>query len=207
MRQGPIWSLWTAGVLGALLTGQTCAADQAERARIAEQKAEVLERKAEAGESPPPSPLITRPGAQAVDPAGKAPLDDALTCLARSIYWETKGKDEAEMAAVANVVMNRLSNDGFPKTVCEVVTEGSEQGRCQFSWWCDGRPDSVQEEAPYATAKELARRALNQQLPDRTRGALYFHGRGATPSWAADFIKTYETKAHIFYKPPGGAAK
>ncbi|MHB0776284.1 cell wall hydrolase [Halomonas sp. WWR20] len=177
------------------------------RAKIAEQKAEVLEQRAEAGERPAPSVLITPPGVQAVDPAGTAPLDDAITCLARSIYWEAKGQGEADMAAVANVVMNRLSHAEFPKTVCDVVTQGSEQGRCQFSWWCDGRPDSVQEESSYTRAKEVARKALNQQLPDRTDGAMYFHGRGITPSWASEFVKTYETDVHAFYRPPAGAAK
>ncbi|WP_262927336.1 cell wall hydrolase [Phytohalomonas tamaricis] len=189
----------------ALLSGQTFAADQATRAKIAEQKAEVLEQKAEAGDSPPRAVLITRPGVQAVDPAGEAPLDNAITCLARSIYWETKGKNQTEMAAVANVVMNRLRHEQFPKTVCEVVTQGSEQGRCQFSWWCDGRSDDAQEEAAYTLAKEIARQALNQQLPDRTDDAVYFQNRHASPSWLADFIKTYETDAHAFYKPSAGA--
>jgi spore germination cell wall hydrolase CwlJ-like protein len=30
---------------------------------------------------------------QAVDPAGQAPMDDSITCLARTIYWEAKGAD------------------------------------------------------------------------------------------------------------------
>ncbi len=45
---------------------------------------------------------------QAVDPSGKEPMDNAITCLARTIYWETKNSGEMEMQAVANVVMNRL---------------------------------------------------------------------------------------------------
>lgn len=75
-------------------------------------------------------------------------MDDAITCLARSIYWEAKGKDSTDMEAVANVVMNRLGHEGFPDTVCAVVKQGSETKSCQFSWWCDGKSDSAQEEAP-----------------------------------------------------------
>lgn len=202
MRQSRITVLFCLAAL--LLTGQAFAVDQAKRAEIAKAKAEVLEQHASAegsGERPAPSELLTQPGVQAVDPAGKAPLDDAITCLSRSIYWEAKGQEKAEMEAVASVVMNRLGHAEFPGTVCEVATQGSEQGRCQFSWWCDGRPDQVQEEASYEIAKEIARKALNQQLADRTGGALYFHGKHASPRWATTFIKTLETDQHVFYKP------
>ncbi|GAB2786715.1 hypothetical protein GCM10027040_10980 [Halomonas shantousis] len=190
-----------------LLAGQAGAADpteRAERAAIAEQKAEILEHRAsDEGRGGPPSPanLLTQPGVQAVDPAGKAPLDDAITCLSRSIYWESRGENVDDMQAVANVVMNRLGHEGFPSTVCGVVMQGSETGSCQFSWWCDGRPDQAQEVEAYAEAKEIARKALNRQLKDATRGAMFFHHRNASPSWAASYTKTYETAQHIFYKP------
>jgi spore germination cell wall hydrolase CwlJ-like protein len=150
------------------------------------------------------SELIKKPEAQAVDPTGAQPLDDALTCLARTIYWEARGETTESMEAVANVVMHRLAHDGFPKTICDVVRQGHEQGACQFSWWCDGRSDHAYEDEAYAGAKEIARKALNQQLPDRVDGALYFHHRGATPSWAATYVKTGEVGDLSFYKPEAG---
>ena len=111
------------------------------------------------------------------------------------------------MEAIASVVMNRLGHDGFPDTVCGVVKQGHEQGLCQFSWWCDGRSDSAFEEEPYKVSKEIARRALNLQLPDRTGGALYFHHRNVNPSWAAEYIKTDEVGEFAFYKPHDGDAR
>ena len=111
------------------------------------------------------------------------------------------------MAAVANVVINRLGQEGFPKTICDVVTEGRETGACQFSWWCDGRADEVEHEESYAEAKEIARKALNRQLADHTGGALYFHHGQATAEWTAEYIKTAEIGKFSFYKPPNGAAK
>ena len=65
---------------------------------------------------------------QAVDPAGEAPLNDAITCLARTIYWEARSDGAAGMEAIAHVVMNRLGHEGFPNTICEVVRQGREQG-------------------------------------------------------------------------------
>jgi len=193
-----------------LLVGQAVADDRAQKAEDAESKAGVLEQNAAAEGSkalPSPSEIITKLEAQAVDPVGEEPLDDAITCLSRTIYWETKGEGAAGMEAVANVVMNRLGHEGFPNTICEVVRQGSEQGACQFSWWCDGRSDDAEEDKSYAIAKEIARKALNRQLTDRTSGALYFHQRKANPSWSAEYIKTVEVGEHVFYKPHGGTAK
>jgi spore germination cell wall hydrolase CwlJ-like protein len=202
---------WIAALLAVtLLVGQAIADDQEQKKEVAQDKAQVLEQKAaEKGDNVPvpKSEKITQSEVQAVDPSGNAPLDEAITCLARSIYWEAKGKDTADMEAVANVVMNRLGHAGFPDTVCAVVKQGSETKKCQFSWWCDGRPDTAQEETQYALAKEIARKALNKQLPDRTGGAMYFHDRTVKPDWAKEYIKTAEIGMFKFYKPHDGSAK
>ncbi|QAY85709.1 Cell Wall Hydrolase [Pseudomonas arsenicoxydans] len=202
---------WIAALLAVtLLAGQAIADDQEQKKEVAQDKAQVLEQKAaEKGDNVPvpKSEKITQSEVQAVDPSGKAPLDETITCLARSIYWEAKGKDTADMEAVANVVMNRLGHEGFPDTVCAVVKQGSETKKCQFSWWCDGRPDTAQEETQYALAKEIARKALNKQLPDRTGGAMYFHDRTVKPDWAKEYIKTAEIGMFKFYKPHDGSAK
>ena len=193
-----------------LLCGQVLATDQEQKKQAAEEKAQVLEQKAveQGSETPvPKSEAITASEAQAVDPAGAAPLDDAITCLARSIYWEAKGEAAAEMEAVASVVMNRLGHEGFPDTVCAVVKQGSETHACQFSWWCDGRTDQVKEDEQYALAKDVARKALNKQLTDRTQGALYFHDRSVQPAWAKEYIKTAETRKFLFYRPHGGKTR
>jgi spore germination cell wall hydrolase CwlJ-like protein len=195
-----------------LLAGSANAIEQAQKeaATSAKGKAEVLEEKASAGGSnapPTAAEVITKPQAQAVDPIGEEPLDDAITCLARSIYWEANRKDNAEMEAIAHVVMNRLGHKGFPNTICGVVKQGREQGACQFSWWCDGRSDDAKEEEPYSHAKEIARQVLNRQRKDPTDGALYFHNRKVTPGWSNDYLKTVDVGEHIFYKPADGKAK
>jgi spore germination cell wall hydrolase CwlJ-like protein len=193
-----------------LLAGQVSGADRTGDAEAALSKAEILEQaaSAEGGEqSPSPSETITKPEAQAVDPSGEKSLNDAVTCLSRTIYWEAKGEGTVGMEAIANVVMNRLGHEGFPNSVCEIVKQGRQEGACQFSWWCDGRSDDVEEEDPYGVATDTARKALNRELADRTDGALYFHHRRLSPAWASEYIKTAEIGGHIFYKPDGGTAK
>lgn len=193
-----------------LLAGQATAADHAQKAESAKSKAKVLEEKAAPDGSkalPTPAQLITKPQVQAVDPTGEEPLDDAITCLSRTIYWEARGSGTAGMEAVTNVVMNRVGHEGYPNTICGVVKQGHEQGACQFSWWCDGRSDDAEEDESYAIAKEIARKALNRQLKDRTGGALYFHHRRVAPDWSKEYIKTVKVGEFIFYKPAGGKSK
>lgn len=195
------------GLTSAMLAGPLQAAEPAQAA-VAKDKAEVLEKKV-VNDAPPPkkAETITPGEAQAVDPAGQAPLDDSITCLARTIYWEAKGADAQDMTAVASVVLNRLGQEGFPDTICGVVKQGVETKACQFSWWCDGRPDQVEEAQRYDIAKEIARKALNQQLKDPTGGALYFHDRNVHPSWAKAYRRTAQTTHFLFYKPNLKAAR
>lgn len=191
----------------ALCTGPLSAADS-QKAAVAEDKAQVLEQKV-VEDAPPPKPKekITPAEVQAVDPVGQAPMDDSITCLARTLYWEAKGADAEDMSAVANVVLNRVGHDGFPDSICAVVKQGVESKSCQFSWWCDGRPDQVEEPERYAEAKEIARKALNQQLKDATDGALYFHDRSVHPEWAKAYRRTAQTTHFLFYKPNQALAR
>lgn len=198
----------SAALLALLLVSVRSLAEQEKRAEAAADKAEVLERVvAPDTTATPPEEPITEREVQAVDPAGSDPLEEPITCLARSIYWEAKGVPGRDMEAVANVVMNRLAHEGFPNSICEVVTEGSEQPPCQFSWWCDGRPDEVVEPDAYEIAREVARQAINLELADHTGGALYFHHRTVSPDWASVYPRTAETGEFLFYRPEDGMAR
>ncbi|WP_313202981.1 cell wall hydrolase [Pseudomonas sp.] len=199
---------WTVICLTLPLLASPLHAAESAKAAVAEDKAEKLEKKV-VDDAPPPkkTETISPAEVQAVDPAGQAPLDDSITCLARTLYWEAKGADAQDMSAVASVVLNRLGQEGFPDTICGVVKQGVETKACQFSWWCDGRSDQVEEAQRYDVAKEIARKALNQQLKDSTGGALYFHDRNVHPDWAKAYRKTAETRHFLFYKPNQALAR
>ena len=63
-------------------------------------------------------------------------------CLAEAIYFESRGEPLEGQIAVAEVVLNRVDDRSFPKTVCGVTRQGVGSGRgCQFSYACDGAPD------------------------------------------------------------------
>ena len=89
---------------------------------------------------------------------GKAEMLDAsilavgatITCLAQNIYFEARDQPTVGQMAVAYVVLNRVHHPAWPDTVCDVIREGPTyswkqdypiRNRCQFSWYCDGKPD------------------------------------------------------------------
>jgi hypothetical protein len=153
---GDIFLMVVLAAVPELVRAEAVVADQAKA------KAEALEAKAEDHARPVAGETLTAGEASALDPAGTAPLDDPVTCLARTIYWEAKGEGEEGMRAVANVVLNRLGKPGFPDTVCGVVKEGQSQRKCQFSWWCDGRPDEAQDAGAYARGTSPAGRSTGK---------------------------------------------
>ncbi len=119
---------WLAGiaVLGIAVqpgAAQEAATPESEEAEAAIEKATALEEQAAGtAETTEAAEPITPAEAEAVDPEGDAPLDEALVCLARSVYWEARGQEVADMEGVASVVLNRVAADDFPDTVCGVVS-------------------------------------------------------------------------------------
>ncbi|MGF1551825.1 MAG: cell wall hydrolase [Paracoccaceae bacterium] len=136
--------------------------------------------------------------AAAMDPEGAAPLDDPLSCLARTVYWEAKGEPRQGQIAVAHVVRNRVESDDHPDTYCEVVKQGAK-GRCQFSWWCDGKDDAAREAEPFEEAREVARLVLNGEAEDPTAGSTFFHARRVQPAWTREAKRIGTIGRHVFY--------
>lgn len=127
-------------------------------------------------------------------------MTDPATCLAVAIYWEAMGETLTGKRAVGSVIMNRVRSPDFPDTVCGVVTEGGEQGPCQFSFWCDGRSDHPVERGPWRDARAVARELLAGRGLDPTLGALYFHNGTVMPAWTADLQETARIGDHWFYR-------
>jgi len=64
---------------------------------------------------------------------------DPLGCMTAAIYYEAAREPDAGQQAVARVVLNRLADPAFPKSVCEVIFQGSaRRSGCQFTFTCDG---------------------------------------------------------------------
>jgi spore germination cell wall hydrolase CwlJ-like protein len=118
--------------------------------------------------------------------------------MALALYHEARGQGRTAMAAVGHVIRNRKNDRDFPATICGVVKAGGETPPCQFSFWCDGRPDTPTEREAFALAQQVADRVLAGVSTDPTDGALYFHTERVSPSWASSFRETHRSGGHIF---------
>ena len=70
-------------------------------------------------------------------------LETALMCMAFNIYHEAGNQSMIGQMAVGQVVLNRVADNRFPDTVCEVVKEAVTykntnkpvRWKCQFTWF------------------------------------------------------------------------
>jgi len=131
-----------------------------------------------------------------------------VKCLATAIYFEARSEPESGRIAVAQVVLNRLKNPAYPKTICGVVYQNkNKRNRCQFSFACDGIRDRLSDQRSWAAAQALARRVLND---DRTLymasvgAATHYHATYVKPRWARSMYKMQKIGRHIFYKTRNG---
>ena len=129
-------------------------------------------------------------------------ISAALMCLALNEYHEARSEPLQGQAAVAHVVLNRVASGRWPDDVCSVVHQGYEKGKfkCQFTWYCDGKPDEPTEILAWAKSVLVANQVLTGVVPDVTNGATHYHARYVNPYWSASLSKTVTYGSHLFYR-------
>ena len=123
-------------------------------------------------------------------------------CLAEGIYFEARGESEAGQAAVAQVILNRVRNPAYPKTICGVVYQNKNfRNRCQFSFACDGRSEKIAEQRQWETAKRVARDVTEGKVWIAEVGdSTHYYANYVRPGWARRMIKMDSIGAHLFYR-------
>lgn len=122
-------------------------------------------------------------------------------CLSEAIYFEARGEPLAGQVGVAEVVLNRVDDPRYPKTVCGVTHQGVGRGRsCQFSYACDGRADVMSSALPRERAQKLAALMLAGRPRTVTAGATSFHAVRIRPDWAGRMTRTATIGHHSFYR-------
>ena len=136
-------------------------------------------------------------------------------CLAKNIYHEARGEPLAGQFAVAHTTLNRVTSE---KTVCQVVTQAVRdrtgrplRNKCQFSWYCDNKPDDIklyfkgkplkQNIESFELAATVAIMALSGYSVDNTVGATHYYNPDlADPKWADSFATTKTYGSHKFMR-------
>ena len=137
-----------------------------------------------------------------------AERDRAVRCLATAIYFEAILEPEAGQRAVAQVVLNRVRDPNYPKSVCGVVYQGWERHTgCQFSFTCDGSLLRGTLPAWYRRAETYAREALSGHVVREVGTATHYHADYVFPYWGPTLAKIGQVGTHIFYRWPGGAGR
>jgi len=136
-------------------------------------------------------------------------LETALMCMATNIYHEAKNQPMVGQIAVAQVVMNRVKDSRYPNTICDVVKQGLTYkngkvvlGKCQFSWYCDGKKDDVNMKSEkWRNSLRYASMVITNRITlDVTEGATHYHATYVRPAWARTKTKTVRINRHIFYR-------
>ena len=131
-----------------------------------------------------------------------------VQCMALNVYYEARGSNLADKAAVADVVLNRVNDTRYPNTVCGVVKQGMKdangnmrRNKCQFSWYCDGKHDRPQDEDRWAEAQMIAWNIVEEnKFRGITEGSTHYHAKYVDPSWARHFQLVGRIGEHIFYR-------
>lgn len=145
----------------------------------------------------------------------KADFNDEVKCMAENMYWESRNQTFHGLLAVGQVVMNRVYDPRYPNTICEVIHQGPTRkswkdpsvyypirDRCQFSWYCDGKPDDIPEVdyEIYEFIRSMALKVAQDYFDDITDGATHYHAYYVKPEWASTKTKTLQIDDHIFYR-------
>jgi spore germination cell wall hydrolase CwlJ-like protein len=130
-------------------------------------------------------------------------VEKSLDCLAMNVYREAGHEPFEGKVAVAQVTLNRVNSNKFPRDVCAVVYQKSrftERVICQFSWYCDSkhRNRPVDDEA-YEESYRVAKMVFLEDFKlESIENALYYHADYVNPNWKLKRITKIGT--HIFYE-------
>jgi spore germination cell wall hydrolase CwlJ-like protein len=127
-----------------------------------------------------------------------------LACLARNVYFESRGEPPAGMRAVAEVTMNRVASRLYPGSVCAVVYQKNwdpirKRYVGAFSWTeFDSLPEPEGE--AWRRAQEFAEAAFYRRAPVTLPGVLHFHATHIRPEWSKEKTQVARIGRHLFYR-------
>ncbi len=122
----------------------------------------------------------------------KTPPSRETLCLAKNIYYESRGEPLAGKLAVAQVTLNRVGSGSFGNTICKVVYQKN-----QFSW--TKKPHKLIYNEAWTQALSIAETAIEDGVALPNFNALYFHNYSVKPKWAKKKRKVAKIGSHSFY--------
>ena len=158
-----------------------------------------------------PQTVETQPRGLTATKLAKMPVakgGEQWACLSEALYFEARGETLKGIVGVAEVILNRVDDRRYPDTVCGVVNQGTgERYRCQFTYTCDGRPETITETKAFQKVGKIARLMIDDAPRELTSGATHYHTKSVNPRWARVFPRTTTIGYHHFYREPSRVAR
>src|SRR3546814_10242466 len=146
-------------------------------------------------------PLITKGFVSARPFVYPGNLDNrarARDCMAAAMLYEA-GDDGKGQLAVGQVVINRVRHPAFPKSICDVVFQGSERASgCQFTFTCDGALARRYSDAAWKRAQDNASMMLAGLVDPAVGLATHYHTDWVRPYWSDSLDKIAVVDTHLF---------
>lgn len=127
-----------------------------------------------------------------------------IRCLAKNIYYESRGEPKEGKVAVGVVTLNRASNPRYPDNICDVVYQRTKnrQGKivCQFSWTCMRLAKPKDTDRLWKSSLQTASRLLSghyHHWEQKYSKAHHFHSTSVNPNWRLKRVS--RIGRHIFY--------
>lgn len=127
-----------------------------------------------------------------------------VRCLAKNIYYESRGEPTEGKVAVGIVTLNRVKNDKWPDSICDVVYHRtvSRSGRtvCQFSWTCRNIKVPKDNDKDWINSYKISKNLLlgdYERWRIKYKKAHHFHNTSVDPKWNLE--KIHRIGRHIFY--------
>lgn len=140
--------------------------------------------------------------------ASPAVSDTDVYYLAEALYFESRSESDRCQMAVAEVIMERISQDRFKTNTIEEVVHARKRvygvWRCQFSYYCDGNSDKWldldNEQAVRAYTNANYFLYSNEYIPITDGADHYFAHDLVNPYWEEDLYDVMVCEGHTFGK-------
>jgi hypothetical protein len=130
------------------------------------------------------------------DPRARPTVLHQASCLAYAVYFEAQGEARLGQLAVAQVVLNRLRDPDYPKTICTVIGDHG-----QFPWTTGDL--TIRDMPRFRIAWSVALHVMAGIFTDPTGGATHFYApaRVRAPAWATADAYLTTIGGHRFFRP------
>lgn len=137
-----------------------------------------------------------------------------LTCMAVTIYGETKGTSDKSQLAVAYVIVNRMKHHYYPDNACDVVLQPGQMDPIKSNKELrtiakNAKKGIVDQKsvAKYSKYIEMAKQAFYNHSPDPSKGATHFYSPKLVahlgvdvPDWSRKFTYRTSIDGHKYYR-------